>query len=122
MLKEKDKQNLQKMLQERLENIMASVDDSNRTIDELSKTGSHDTSDIVSINLQNDLNTLILQKNQREIQEITRALEKIAQGEYGICEMCDEPIKLERLKIKPHAKFCIKCREIYEKEKLKESK
>ncbi|WP_258238697.1 TraR/DksA C4-type zinc finger protein [Arcobacter sp. F2176] len=30
--------------------------------------------------------------------------------------MCDEPVGIKRLRAKPHARFCIYCRPIYEKE------
>ena len=45
---------------------------------------------------------------------IEEALENIENGTYGICEMCDEPIAVGRLKAKPFAKFCTDCREIHE--------
>ena len=47
--------------------------------------------------------------------EIDEALEKIANKTYGICDMCEEEIGIPRLKVKPHAKYCIACREIIEK-------
>jgi DnaK suppressor protein len=53
---------------------------------------------------------------KNELEEINVAIKKIDEGTYGICEMCDEPINKERLLIKPHAKYCIICREIIEKE------
>lgn len=39
--------------------------------------------------------------------EIVEALEKMEQGVYGICEECDEPISLERLKANPAARTCV---------------
>jgi RNA polymerase-binding transcription factor DksA len=29
-------------------------------------------------------------------------------GEYGVCEVCGEPIKIERLKVYPEAETCVK--------------
>ncbi|NPA55820.1 MAG: RNA polymerase-binding protein DksA [Epsilonproteobacteria bacterium] len=52
---------------------------------------------------------------QHELLEIEEALSNIEKGVYGICQMCEEPINPERLKIKPFAKYCITCREIIEK-------
>jgi RNA polymerase-binding transcription factor DksA len=49
--------------------------------------------------------------------EIEVALAKIANNEYGICEMCEDDIGFQRLKVKPHALYCIDCREIAEKSK-----
>ena len=42
------------------------------------------------------------------------ALKKIENKTYGICEMCDEEIGIQRLKAKPYAVFCVHCRPIYE--------
>ncbi|WP_104697488.1 MULTISPECIES: RNA polymerase-binding protein DksA [unclassified Helicobacter] len=117
MIEPSEKQKLKQILESRLEEILQNIDLSNHNIDELFKMNLNDASDIVSANLQNNLNSLIIQKNDREIRDIIKALKKITKNTYGICEMCDEIINIERLKIKPHAKFCIKCREIYEREK-----
>ncbi len=57
----------------------------------------------------------IISQQQKELEEIDRALTKIENGEYGICEMCEDPIGFQRLKVKPHAVYCIDCREIVEK-------
>ena len=59
-------------------------------------------------------NTLIL-KQQQELYEIENALGKISHGSYGQCEMCDDDIGFARLKVKPHARYCIVCRPIAEK-------
>lgn len=52
--------------------------------------------------------------NSSELDEIERALDKIKRDIYGICEMCGDEIHSERLEAKPFARFCIKCREIFE--------
>ena len=58
----------------------------------------------------------LIAKQMVKLKEIDEALDKISNGNYGICEMCEEPISLERLKVKPYARYCIVCREINEKE------
>jgi DnaK suppressor protein len=67
--------------------------------------------------LANDsvLDLTLIEKQVRELEEIEVALDKITNGNYGICEMCEDPIGIERLRVKPHARFCIICREINEK-------
>ncbi len=37
------------------------------------------------------------------------ALEKLADGTYGICEGCGDPISPARLEAKPEARLCITC-------------
>ena len=68
--------------------------------------------------LMNDtsIEDTLIEKQLKELKEIELALDKISNGEYGICEMCEEPIGIERLRVKPFARFCISCREITEKE------
>ena len=48
--------------------------------------------------------------------KIDKALRKIDDGEYGLCEECDEPISLKRLQARPEAQLCIQCKEAQEKE------
>ena len=57
---------------------------------------------------------IVSQQNQ-ELKEINVTLGKISNGDYGTCEMCEDPIGFQRLKVKPHAIYCIDCREIVEK-------
>lgn len=58
----------------------------------------------------------LIRKQILKLKEIEQALDKISKGNYGICEMCEEFIGLERLRVKPFARYCISCREINEKE------
>lgn len=44
-----------------------------------------------------------------------KALDKIAQGTYGVCEVCGKPIAVERLKALPHALMCIECKKSEER-------
>jgi len=53
---------------------------------------------------------------KEELEAIENALKKISEGTYGICESCGEEIPIERLKVKPFAKYCIKCREKFDKQ------
>ncbi len=46
----------------------------------------------------------------------------MANNKYGKCEMCNKQIDIKRLKVKPHARFCISCREVYENNLIKKGK
>jgi len=50
--------------------------------------------------------------------EIEEALQRINNPGYGICQNCDKPISLERLKVKPSAQFCVPCRQLKEQGRL----
>lgn len=43
--------------------------------------------------------------------KIDRALQRMSDGSYGLCEVCEEPIGLARLKARPVATLCIACKE-----------
>ena len=50
-------------------------------------------------------------KRRREIQltRIRAALERIQEGEYGYCAICEEEIDRRRLEVDPANPFCISC-------------
>ncbi len=66
-------------------------------------------SDEVADNLEAfEDNTAILKQLEIRFNEIKLALEKIAKGKYGICEIGGEKIEEERLDANPAATTCMK--------------
>ncbi|NVN99898.1 MAG: TraR/DksA C4-type zinc finger protein [Geobacteraceae bacterium] len=60
--------------------------------------------------------TLLLGDREREkIRNIDEALARLDEGEYGVCEDCEEEIPLGRLKAMPFARLCVKCKADLEK-------
>jgi DnaK suppressor protein len=56
--------------------------------------------------------TLRLQERQTQLlQKIDRALSKLDEGSFGLCEQCEEPLHINRLKARPVATLCIACKE-----------
>ena len=54
---------------------------------------------------------LSIQNNIRDlIDQMTRAIERIDDGNYGVCERCGRPIDGARLKALPHALLCMDCK------------
>jgi len=52
---------------------------------------------------------LSIEQNVRDlIQKIDRALRRIDDGTYGICEACGKPIEKARIKALPYVDLCIK--------------
>ena len=43
------------------------------------------------------------------LEQCTTALQAIERGEYGLCRMCEEPVGIRRLSVKPEAPFCLNC-------------
>jgi len=44
-----------------------------------------------------------------ERDRVQQAIARIDSGEYGICELCGEPNKKERLQAVPYSSMCVKC-------------
>jgi len=60
--------------------------------------------------------TLELMDSERKlIAEIDDALDRIENGNYGICELGSEPIPRQRLEALPWARCCIECASLLEK-------
>ncbi len=49
------------------------------------------------------------QQAQQKVGTIRHALQRLADGNYGVCERCGKPIDPERLEIVPLAHLCIEC-------------
>jgi DnaK suppressor protein len=47
----------------------------------------------------------------RILLEINEALRRMARGEYGVCESCENPILRARLEAMPTARLCLSCKE-----------
>jgi DnaK suppressor protein len=68
-----------------------------------------------------DMNAAMVDRDVQEIREIEAARQRIANGDYGICEECGNEIAVERLQVYPTAKRCITCQQQYEKTHASES-
>jgi RNA polymerase-binding protein DksA len=43
------------------------------------------------------------------LKKVNHALDRIEQGEYGICETCGKSIPIERLDVLPYSTQCVEC-------------
>jgi DnaK suppressor protein len=77
---------------------------------------SGDIYDQASSERDRELGLLLGDREREKLANIDEALIKIDDGEYGICEECEEEIPLGRLKVLPFARFCVKCKSDIEKQ------
>ena len=105
------------ILMSRRDQIRKNIDGVNNELSQLSGLELNDEGDHASVNSNSMVERAIVQQQSRELHEIEIALGKTSHGEYGVCEMCEDDIGFQRLKVKPHAVYCIDCREIVEKSK-----
>lgn len=59
---------------------------------------------------------LSLANNTRELlQQVVHALDRLADGTYGVCESCGEPVGKMRLQAFPRATLCLTCKQKQER-------
>jgi len=107
------KNNLEEMQNKIIESLQQTTEELSGT--KCCATGG-DESDLASRQQGLNVRRSISEKQANMLEEIKYSLEKIEEGTYGICEMCEEPINVERLKVKMFARYCISCREVVEKQ------
>jgi DnaK suppressor protein len=49
------------------------------------------------------------------LKKVEKALARVEDGSFGVCERCEEPISLKRLQARPVTTLCIRCKEEQEK-------
>ena len=76
---------------------------------------SGDIYDQASNERDRELLLLLGDREREKIRNIDEALARLEEGEYGICEDCEEEIPLGRLKAMPFARLCVKCKADLEK-------
>jgi len=104
---------LLKMKEETLQEINRSL----RTGSDIpSGEPSGDIYDQASSERDRELELLLGDREREKLHSIDEALLKIKEGEYGICEECEEDIPIGRLKVVPFARYCVKCKADIEKQ------
>ena len=105
-----------KALKDRKEQIKKNLNITTTEMNSLNTNELKDEADHASTSLGRAVDNAILNQQANELREIEIALGKIRNNLYGVCEMCEEEINIERLKVKIFARYCITCREVIEKE------
>lgn len=103
------------ILEGRQDQIIKNIDGVNDELAQLNGLELNDEGDHASVNNSSMVESVIVLQQEQELREINAALGKISVGDYGTCSMCEDDIGFQRLKVKPHASYCIDCREIVEK-------
>ena len=72
--------------------------------------------DVYSDNSRHEMELKMLSEDGDVLKLIEGALQRLVDGEYGKCQECGEPISEGRLKIRPYAVFCVKCKTRHEQQ------
>ena len=108
-LGKKELENFRKLLLQQLKELR---DKLSGAVEELSEEPEMmpDLSDRATAETDLHFDLRVKERQQKLIDKINEALKRIDDGSFGICERCEEPIELERLKARPIATLCIDCK------------
>ena len=74
-----------------------------------------DMYDLADDERERQFSILLCDRDRETLGQIEEALERIEEGEYGLCEECGEKISPARLKVRPFARYCVPCKSKLEK-------
>lgn len=97
------------MLQEEMRVLL---EEAGKTVSEMTAetTNFPDPNDRATQESDRSFELRIRDRERKLINKIREALERIEDGTFGICEMCDEEIGEARLKARPVTTLCIDCK------------
>jgi len=75
-----------------------------------------DTYDLASEERDREISFILADRERVKIKQIDDALERLADGSYGICESCGLDIGEERLEVMPFTRLCRDCQQDQERE------
>jgi DnaK suppressor protein len=76
---------------------------------ELRAQTSGDMVDAALDSVQDEISSQLAEVESRELTRIEYALDRMRNGQFGVCEGCGTGIPMARLNALPYATFCIKC-------------
>ncbi len=95
--------------------ILGDVEVSKQRSQEMGDDGTQDIADMAANTYSRQMMMDLGEKERERLRLVDMALQKLENGDYGICEECGHPIPEKRLEIMPHARFCVGCLDHIEK-------
>ena len=71
----------------------------------------HDQADMGATSFERDHELTVVNQEREMLAQIERALARIDDGTYGVCESCGEPIGKMRVMAFPRATLCMPCKQ-----------
>jgi DnaK suppressor protein len=85
---------------------LAGGDTEERTVAELSQLDQH-PADLGTETFERSRDLSILHHIEGQLADVDRAMQRLRDGAYGICEACGRRIDDDRLRARPAARFCV---------------
>ncbi|GAB7023438.1 RNA polymerase-binding protein DksA [Salidesulfovibrio brasiliensis] len=105
----KDIQYFHDMLTGMLDDILQKSD---RTLEDMTESGEvyADPADRATAESDRAFTLRLRDRERKLIKKIQQALQRIEDGDFGICQDCGDDISVPRLKARPMTTLCIECK------------
>lgn len=114
-MKKKELEHFRKLLSERKQALLNTVNTSKEMGLGFSSEDLPDEIDLASSEADQSMNLRLRDRERVLLKKIERTLQKIDEGEFGVCERCGDEINLKRLEARPVTDLCIRCKEEQER-------
>lgn len=115
-MKARELEKFKKILLSKREKLLANAQQTLETDMTLDSADLPDEMDLASSEYLQSFQFRLRGRERIFLTKIDKALLKISDGSFGICEDCGEPIHAKRLEARPETTLCIKCKEEQERE------
>ncbi len=120
MKTKKMKQERKEAIEKQLRALASRINDSmQQKLGNVQNTSLEDPTELLDMASDGEMDymaAMSAETGSETIREIERALQKLDEGTYGVCEGCHNSISARRLRVRPFASLCITCKEIQERQ------
>ncbi|MDD5306259.1 MAG: TraR/DksA C4-type zinc finger protein [Deltaproteobacteria bacterium] len=114
--KQKDLDKFEKILLDKREKLLLNAKQTLETDMTLDKADLPDEMDLASSEYLQSFQFRLRGREKTFLAKIDKALAKLKDGTFGVCEECGDVIAPKRLEARPETTLCIKCKEEQERE------
>jgi RNA polymerase-binding transcription factor len=114
---EKQRQRLEELRAELVRMVEGLEEDQQFRAEEEEDLTEHDSGDLSQSLFTREMDATVEQTMEKRLQFVDRALQKIEEGTYGICDDTGEPIPRGRLEAMPEALYTVEAQQRRERER-----
>jgi DnaK suppressor protein len=110
MTRKSSLEEIRKILIQRRDALRQAISGDDSLLKKLGQQSGGDVVDFASDSAFGEISSQLAEVENRELNYVQLAIEKMKKGTYGKCDACNNNIPLARLQALPYATFCIKCK------------
>lgn len=114
-MKKTDLRKFKELLERRKQELLAQAASVREPVYAIEVEDLPDEVDLASSESNQSMSIRLRGRERILIRKIEKALQKIEEGTYGVCEKCSDEITVRRLEARPVTDLCIRCKEEQER-------